>query len=245
MHPKFTPRQAEIFWAHVDKSGDCWLWDGPRKDEGYGRFFWWDGERNRREAAHRLAWELLRGPIPKGLFVCHDCPGGDNPRCVNPAHMFLGTQLDNIRDMMRKGRHGSQVDPERYRAARMKCGSHLPHYRGEECAYAKVTEAQVVEIRYLYAAGGITHRQLAKRFGLGKTTVGHILHGRKWAHADGPIAPIAPEHIPQKLTAEQVREIRARYVPRLVDGPQLAREYGVSTPVIYAILRRHIWQQVD
>lgn len=83
---------ADRFWAKVDRSGDCWLWMGKRIVK-YGYF-------NHRRA-HRVAWELTHGDIPKGLYVLHSC---DNPPCVNPAHLRLGTQFDNMADMHDRGR---------------------------------------------------------------------------------------------------------------------------------------------
>jgi hypothetical protein len=88
---------AERFWGRVDRSGDCWLWTGWRQANGYG------GLRVKRQAhyAHRVAWTLVNGPIPDGLFVCHHC---DNRPCVRPDHLFLGTARDNTRDSIAKGR---------------------------------------------------------------------------------------------------------------------------------------------
>jgi len=88
---------AARFEAHVDKSGDCWKWTGPLSDGGYGKFSC--GQVKRR--AHRVAYEMYVGPIPDGMHVLHRC---DNPPCVNPTHLFLGTHLDNMRDMEAKGR---------------------------------------------------------------------------------------------------------------------------------------------
>lgn len=85
------------FDAHVRKTDSCWLWDGPRFASGYGRAS--QGSRKRR--AHRVAYELYVAPIPEGMHVLHRC---DNPPCVNPDHLFLGTHLDNMKDMERKGR---------------------------------------------------------------------------------------------------------------------------------------------
>lgn len=80
----------------VDTRTGCWIWIGSINPAGYGTF----GSRH----AHRVSWERHRGPIPKGLQVHHDCPGADNRRCVNPAHLWLGTQRENVLDMHAKGR---------------------------------------------------------------------------------------------------------------------------------------------
>lgn len=88
------------FWAAVDQSGGtdtCWVWTRGRHTFGHGHFYC----AGKNLKAHRVAWQLTNGPIPDGLFVLHHC---DNPPCCNPAHLFLGTQLDNMRDRNRKGR---------------------------------------------------------------------------------------------------------------------------------------------
>lgn len=92
-HKRERVDAPERFWARVDKSGCCWVWTGSCNNKGYGRF---DGE-----YAHRFSWRLLSGPIPDGLNVLHRC---DNPPCVRPDHLFLGTVSDNARDMWAKGR---------------------------------------------------------------------------------------------------------------------------------------------
>ena len=87
--------------VRVEASG-CWVWQGSAGKDGYGRMVYrLDGQRVIR-GAHRVSWEVANGPIPEGMHVLHRC---DNPPCVNPAHLFLGTQADNMRDMTRKGRH--------------------------------------------------------------------------------------------------------------------------------------------
>src|SRR5438105_15819938 len=91
------------FWAKVDKTDGCWNWTGPLTEHGYARVMY-HGQYVR---AHRLAFELAIGPIPVGMFICHHC---DNRRCVNPTHLFVGTNQDNIRDSVSKGRwHMQQV----------------------------------------------------------------------------------------------------------------------------------------
>jgi hypothetical protein len=92
--------QATIprFWSLVEKGDDCWLWKGSVSGGGYGRIT----VSGKRVAAHRFSYEAANGPIPDGLFICHSC---DVKLCVNPAHLFAGTQVDNMQDWTRKGKN--------------------------------------------------------------------------------------------------------------------------------------------
>jgi len=106
LYRKGKPLHGDLrlrFEAKIDKTGECWTWTAHQNSTGYGRFY--DTARGRLVLAHRLSWELHRGPVPKGLCVCHHC---DNRLCVRPDHLFLGTYSDNMKDMMRKGRGGGQ-----------------------------------------------------------------------------------------------------------------------------------------
>jgi hypothetical protein len=97
-----SPRDLRSFWRRVEKTDGCWFWRGKIKSTGYGIV-----QRARKAIhAHRYAYELIVGPIPDGLYICHHC---DVRACVNPAHLFPATQRENILDMVSKGRHASQV----------------------------------------------------------------------------------------------------------------------------------------
>ena len=158
----------ELFWAHVEKTeGGCWPWRGA-SIRGYGRFN--SRGLGRQGYSHRWAYEFTHGPIPDGLHVLHRC---DNPPCCNPAHLFLGTHLDNVADMIAKGRgaagdtHGSRTHPERV-------------LRGEGHRLAKLTAAQVAEIRATPRRRGV-QRQFARRFGVSEATISMIVNEKTWS----------------------------------------------------------------
>jgi len=179
------------FWAKVHKgAGDnaCWLWQAAMVPEGYGSF----GYQGRQHGAHRMAWLLTYGALPEGLFVCHNCPGGDNPRCVNPAHLFLGTPADNNTDRHAKGRtvngggaqKGEQHHFHRNPELLMRLSRGDSHYTrahperrtyGERHGNAKLTTSQVLEIRARYAVGGVTYHELAREYDVDKTCIGLIV----------------------------------------------------------------------
>ncbi len=171
---------AERFWTKVDKSGECWLWTAGMNRQGYGKF-WVDG---RDMPAHRFSYQLAHGPIPDGKCVCHNCPGGDNPACVNPAHLWLGTDAENTADRHNKGRdargerHASRTKPERVA-------------RGERHPMAKLTRQDAETIRRLYAAGGVSQRELARRFGMSPSQIGNITSGKHWRDTPGEVPQAA------------------------------------------------------
>lgn len=155
------------FWRYVaaGNADECWEWKGTTSN-GYGRILK-GGRGSGAIAAHRVSWELHRGPVASGLVVCHRC---DNRRCVNPDHLFVGTQSENILDCVAKGRHP--------RTARPECTA-----RGERHGSAKLTEAQVQEIRHTIAnQGDAARKELAKKFGVHISTINSAASGKSWAH---------------------------------------------------------------
>lgn len=152
------------FWDKVKKTDTCWLWTRATRN-GYGvigRQISPTSNVRRMYYAHRLAWELLRGPIPEGMFVCHHC---DVRPCVNPDHLFLGTSQDNVRDMVRKGRAFQQNDTS--------------PFHGEKSALSKLTNKQARWIRRVYTKNAkkspYNQRGLAQRFGVSICVIHNIV----------------------------------------------------------------------
>lgn len=143
--------------------GDCVLWDGGVGALGYGRG-WVLG---RRVAMHRRSWELFRGPIPTGMFVCHSC---DVRACVNPAHLFVGTAADNNADMVAKGRNRTTTTPYSTRRRRVLPG-------GPRQGNCKLTEAEVSAVRSMGRGGVFVLAFLADFFGISKSQVRRIKNG--------------------------------------------------------------------
>ncbi len=152
---------AERFWEKVSKGGpeECWNWMGTSYEKGYGQI-----NRGRRGdglvLTHRLSWEIANGEVPSGLFVCHRC---DNPCCVNPAHLFLGTNADNVADMIAKGRQA----------------------KGERSGHARLSTTDVREIRRLLALG-FTQVKICEVFDVCSQTINNIARGLVWKHVPAP-----------------------------------------------------------
>lgn len=153
----FSVTFAERFWAKVRKSEGCWIWIGQINNCGYGRIS--NGAGNQMTYAHRASWMLHFGPIEGRLEVCHDCPGGDNPACVRPEHLWVADHHSNILDVCAK--KGLNI--------------------GERNGRCKLSEEQVLEIRALVASG---HRKrlIAQDFAIDERTVTLIANRRIWRH---------------------------------------------------------------
>lgn len=222
MSSHYTPRNIERFWSKVDTRGDCWLWIATKLPKGYGLFRC----QGKLHKAHRFVWELTYGEIPDKLFVLHHC---DTPSCVNPTHLFLGTHQENMADCVNKGRSRTQKHPEQQ--------------RGERNGRAKLTEAQVREIRQAYATGNITQKALARQFCVSQDTIWSALKADKWKHIPGnPASNTANNSM--RLDVGRVREIRRLYAIG-VKQPDLAQQFGVRQGTISCIVRRVTWKHVS
>lgn len=159
--------------GHVPDLFACWEWKGRRSSDGYGAF----RIRKRQHGAHRVAYELAHGSIPRGMIVCHRC---DNPPCVRPDHLFLGTDQDDTDDKVRKGRQRGAPGDRNASRARPECLK-----RGEDASNSKLTEAQVRAIRAEYDASdkrrGI-YVEIAKRYPVTPDNVSLIARRKNWRH---------------------------------------------------------------
>jgi len=145
------PQRLSFYTDVIPNERGCILWIGPVDGNGYGAVAW----EGRSQGAHRLAWIDANGPIPDGLDVLHKC---DVPKCVNPDHLFLGTQADNVADMDAKGRRVT------------------PH--GVDHKRAKITPADVLAIR----ADSRDVRTIAAEYAIGSSQVQRIRHRQSWKH---------------------------------------------------------------
>lgn len=160
--PKTGLSQADRFWSKVLITDGCWLWVGRRNPAGYGFF----RIREKPVAAHRLSYMYFNGPILKtsNVFdtcVCHTC---DVKNCVRPSHLFLGTQRENVHDMMRKGR---RVAP--------------PRRAGVDNPQAKLTASDVILMRLL-SDFGVPQKKLGEMFGVAQSVAGDVVLRRSWRH---------------------------------------------------------------
>lgn len=231
------------FWSKVQKGTGkaCWLWTGTKNNAGYG-MLWKSGEgRGRNKTlAHRISYEMANGPIPEGHIIMHAC---DNPACVNPAHLKLGTMQANYRDMLDKGRHpifGKGSKPRVLKGLA----------RGERSGTAKLTEDDVREL-YRLRLTGLDFSALARRFDLDPSTAAEICRGTRWAHMLGsPGCPTLDELLAvpagrsaKRLTEADVLAIRADAAAGKSDKV-IAQERGLSKMTVYEITKRKAWKHL-
>jgi len=161
---KLTEEQLKRFWDKVAIKGndECWEWRAGKNKHGYGKIKI-RGIMKNDILAHRVSYTITKGEIPKGLFICHKC---DNPPCVNPSHLFLGTPKDNSDDMINKRR-------DRKASGRIQIG------------HAKITQELANQIR----AENLTGMELSRKYGLSKSTISGIKNRKTWNFDINPIKP--------------------------------------------------------
>lgn len=196
MAPKKKSDQ-EKFWPKVQKTSTCWLWTACKTKLGYGKLSW--------KQAHRVSWEIHNGAIPVGMCVCHKC---DNPPCVNPDHLFLGTQKDNILDAKKKGRligkgkkyfgddhwthrhpewiatgdkSGQRLHPERFPTGDDHWTRKKNHLvlRHENNPRAKLKNTDIPTIKNLYTSG-VSQPKIGVQYGVSQAVISSILRGKTW-----------------------------------------------------------------
>lgn len=213
-------RSKEIFESNYEKSKGCWEWKGCLNHGGYGKY-------GSKRLAHRISYENTYGPIPKGLQVCHTC---DNRKCVNPAHLFLGTIGDNLKDMTDKGRRA----------------------KGSQIGTSILNENMVLEIRKMRLSGK-KYQDISDYFGISWDLVGKICRNEQWQHvALGEECKKMPQirkvAIGSKagsaiLNEEKVLEIR-RSLSEGKNAKDIADEFGVTYWSICDIRQRRTWKHI-
>lgn len=215
---------AKRFFSKVDIKGkdECWNWLANKNYDDYGIFKY----NNQSIHAHRMVWLIFNNTIPEELYVLHSC---DNRECVNPKHLKLGTQQDNMNDMVNKGRN---------------C-----NLKGEEHGGSKLNWKQINEMRKLYLTRKYTQKQLSLMYNSASSNIDSILNNKTWKDEN-----YIPIHIDgkegercrfSKLTLDKVYIIREKYYKYGIRVGQLCREFGVTDGAIYKILHNLSWFDIN
>lgn len=223
--PKLTESDHHRLWERVRKGehDKCWPWTATQDRDGYGVI---DIDK-KQHRVHRLMYFMSFGPFNSSLYVCHRC---DVPSCVNPAHLFLGTNDDNMADMVSKGRQA----------------------RGEGQADAKLTNNLVQNVRADYETGRYTMAELAERYDLGRSTVGRIVRGESWKHIELGYDPQdidAPRNEGERsgaaiLNEESVREMRQMHATGNFTFGELGKRYGVGKETARMAVSGESWAHI-
>ncbi len=160
-HYNYVRPIKDRFFEKVKKGESCWTWIAHKCPYGYGRMYDWRDGIRKIFFAHRISWEIHFGAIPQGLKVLHKC---DNPPCVNPDHLFLGTNKDNYDDMVSKGRDR--------------------HAKGTDHPHAKLTDDCVREIREKLESRLVTQKSLAEEYGVARGIISLIYKNKAWKHVE-------------------------------------------------------------
>lgn len=205
-----------------DNKTGCWEWQGYKNKAGYGYI----KVKRKPYVAHRLSWMIHNGDIPEGMLICHHC---DNPGCVNPEHLFVGTSADNSNDMVMKGRSAKP--------------------KGEQNNNAILTNTQVNEIRLLLMKRTRTAVEIAKIFNISGGTVRLIDTGELWTHvkmSNGLPFKGRKTRKTKFLSLDEVIEIKKILgVDKKTTFPTIGKAYGVDRMTINRIATGATWSQIE
>lgn len=151
-------KEDKFFTKFVKSENGCWEWNGAKRWNGYGKF----SHYKKTILAHRFSYEFYFGPIEEGFFVLHKC---DNRGCVNPEHLFIGTQKDNMIDMVSKDRHAK---------VKIKCSCEL-----NPKSKLKINDIDEIIAKY---KNGLSSRKIASEYNVSKTMILNIVNGKNWIH---------------------------------------------------------------
>lgn len=202
-------------FPEVLNENECWIWQGLKDKDGYGVYA--------KKRAHRVCWEAYNAePIPTGMVVMHSC---DNPSCVNPFHLSIGSNLDNMRDKVLKNRQP----------------------RGSNASYSKLNDDEVLQLRMLSRLTDFNSKELGNIFGISDVAVRKIISGENWNHLPyqkNDKTYSGTKHHWSKLTEANVLCIH-RDFKNGIGTLELAKKYNVSRPTINRILSGKIWKKVN
>jgi len=213
----------EKFYSNVQKTDSCWVYSKSIEGSGYGYIC----VNGKTIGAHRFSYLIHYGKIPHKMFVCHSC---DNPSCVNPKHLFLGSHKDNMQDMVKKNR-GS-----------LKKGAHRP--------IAKLTETEVKEIFNL--SGDLSQRELAKKFSVSQGLISNILNHKSWKIVTASLKSMSgigngSDQKGSRSSRAKLSEDQALYIFKmhgLKSRHDLAKEFNIAEVTIRKIWGKQTWRHV-